>query len=260
MKKVAIIPGHGGFDSGAYNFNTKTRECDGNLSIALKLDYLLKYNGFQTVLSRITDVACGGAKISTQDVTNQINFANKSGADIAIAIHFNSSTNKTATGTEVLYTNYPTRDENEIRLAKLLLEELVNTTKLPNRGLKETPSGVGVIKKVKIPCVLSECAFVSNDKESIWCSDEQHNWQLAIAHAKAICRYYSITFKNPLLEVFLEMFKDVEKDRWSAKSIERLNKLGLIGGYPDGTFKPTKALTREEFAYVIDQLLKILGK
>jgi len=66
--------------------------------------------------------------------------------------------------------------------------------------------------------------------------------------------------KDLISEVVLEMFKDVEKDRWSAKSIERLNKLGLIGGYPDGTFKPTKALTREEFAYVIDQLLKMLGK
>ena len=66
--------------------------------------------------------------------------------------------------------------------------------------------------------------------------------------------------KDLISEVFLEMFKDVEKNRWSAKSIERLNKLGLIGGYPDGTFKPTQALTREEFVYVIDQLLKMLGK
>lgn len=188
--KVSIIPGHGGFDPGAANSNTKTRECDGNLSVGLKLKQLLEFNGFDAVISRTADIACGGAKTVSQDITNQINFANKSGADIAIAIHFNSSANKTATGTEVLYTNYPTRDENEIRLAKLLLEELVNTTKLRNRGLKETPSGVGVIKKVKIPCVLSECAFVSNDKESIWCSDEQHNWQLARAHARAICRYF----------------------------------------------------------------------
>lgn len=259
MLKIAIIPGHGGFDSGAYNPNTKTRECDGNLSVALKLDYLLKYNGFQTALSRTTDIACGGAKTVSQDVTNQINFANNSGANIAIAIHFNSSTNKTATGTEVLYTNYPTRNENEIRLAKLLLEELVNVTKLSNRGLKETPSGVGVIKKVKIPCVLSECAFISNDKESIWCSDEDHNWQLAIAHAKAVCRFYNNEFKNPLKEM-MDLFKDVEKGRWSEKSIERLVELGILSGYKDNTFKPAQSLTREEFAVALDRVLKLLGK
>lgn len=260
MYEVDIIPGHGGFDPGAYNSRTKVRECDGTLSVALKLAYLLKGNNIIPNLSRTTDVACGGARTVGADVTNQINFANNSNAQIAIAIHFNSSTNNTATGTEVLYTSYPAKNDNEIWLANLLLEELVNTIKLPNRGLKEIPSGVGVIKKVHKPCVLSECVFISNDKESIWCSDEQHNWLLAIAHARAICRYFGITFINPLIKEMLNMFNDVPKDRWSASAIEKLYNLKIISGDGSGNYRPTDFITREEVAAVIARVLNYLGK
>lgn len=61
-------------------------------------------------------------------------------------------------------------------------------------------------------------------------------------------------------EEMLEMFKDVEKCRWSAKSIERLVNLEILSGYSDNTFRPTQSLTREEFASVIDKVLKLLGK
>ncbi len=51
------------------------------------------------------------------------------------------------------------------------------------------------------------------------------------------------------------MFKDVEPRRWSAVDIERVSKAGLMTGYADGTFKPGKAVTREEMASVISRLL-----
>jgi len=187
--KVAILPGHGGFDSGAVNPRNKVRECDGTLGVALKLGELLKFNDFEVIYSRTTDIACGGAKTSTQDVTNQVSFVNNSGANIAIAIHYNGSTSASAHGIEVLYSNLMYPNPNEAKLAKLLLNELVLTTGLTNRGLK-TPNNISIIKKSKIPCVLSECAFVTNDKESIWCSDENHQWKLAQAHAKSICKYF----------------------------------------------------------------------
>lgn len=193
--KVAIIPGHGGFDPGAVNNVNGVRECDGNLAVALKLAALLKSNGIDYVLSRTTDIACGGAKTSSQDVTNQIAFVNGSGADIAVAIHFNSSVAKSATGTEVLYCDLMYPNPNEARLANLLLAELAAATGLPSRGLK-APDNISIIKKSKIPCVLSECAFVSNDAESVWCSDPAHQQRLAVAHAKAICKYFGIIYKE----------------------------------------------------------------
>ena len=44
------------------------------------------------------------------------------------------------------------------------------------------------------------------------------------------------------------MFTDIGKNHWVFKAVERLNKLGIIGGFPDGTFKPEKNLTRAEYA------------
>jgi len=50
-------------------------------------------------------------------------------------------------------------------------------------------------------------------------------------------------------------FVDVEPTRWSAGSIDRVFKAGVMSGYPDGTFKPEAPLTREEAASLADRLL-----
>jgi hypothetical protein len=199
--------------------------------VALKLEELLIFNGIGVSLSRRADIACGGATTNNQDVTNQINFANNSNSDIAIAIHFNSAS-PFAHGTEVLYTNYPSRNEDEIKLAQLLLNELVACNGLTNRGLKETPSGVGVIKKVFKPTVLSECCFISNESEKIWCSDPFHNWLLAEAHAKAVCKFFGIEYKEyPKLENIkigvVDMLLQWQKDLGN-KAIDSLVEKGLL--------------------------------
>lgn len=50
------------------------------------------------------------------------------------------------------------------------------------------------------------------------------------------------------------MFTDVEQSRWSYKDISRLVEAGIMSGYPDGTFKPEKNITREEFASGLSRL------
>jgi N-acetylmuramoyl-L-alanine amidase len=207
------------------------RECDGNLAVGLFLQAILNYNGIASELSRTEDTACGGAEDVTVDVSNQVWFGNNCGADIAVAIHFNSF-NENSTGVEVLYTNYPEKNENEIRLANILLEELVSCTGLYNRGLKETPSGVGVIKKVTIPCVLSESAFVSNPGEAIWCYDDYHQFLIAEAHAKAVCRYFDIKFKEFSYEEMNERRLVMVVEQWmidaGIKAAGELNEKGIL--------------------------------
>lgn len=43
-------------------------------------------------------------------------------------------------------------------------------------------------------------------------------------------------------------FSDVAEDEWFAKQVEVLASLGLVAGYPDGTFDPWAPITRAEFA------------
>ncbi len=46
-------------------------------------------------------------------------------------------------------------------------------------------------------------------------------------------------------------FPDVPEDYWAAKQIYKLVDMGVLKGYPDGTFKPERSVTREEFATMI---------
>lgn len=48
-------------------------------------------------------------------------------------------------------------------------------------------------------------------------------------------------------------FSDVSADRWSNKAISTLASMGILSGYPDGTFKPAAPITRAEFAVAVSQ-------
>jgi hypothetical protein len=49
----------------------------------------------------------------------------------------------------------------------------------------------------------------------------------------------------------LVSFTDLAKDHWAGKPIEYLATLRIMGGYPDRTFRPEKALTRGELAALL---------
>ncbi|MDD5382139.1 MAG: S-layer homology domain-containing protein [Candidatus Margulisbacteria bacterium] len=59
----------------------------------------------------------------------------------------------------------------------------------------------------------------------------------------------------PLAEVArkpeLIKFSDIPEEYWAKGPIQYLATLGVMGGYPDGTFKPDKALTRGELAALL---------
>ena len=49
-------------------------------------------------------------------------------------------------------------------------------------------------------------------------------------------------------------FSDVAADRWSNDAISTLVNAGIFSGYPDGTFNPSAAITRAEFATIVAKL------
>ena len=46
-------------------------------------------------------------------------------------------------------------------------------------------------------------------------------------------------------------FSDVTPDSWAYQSVSQLASAGIINGYPDGTFKGQKEITRFEMAQMI---------
>ncbi|MES2465423.1 MAG: S-layer homology domain-containing protein [Armatimonadota bacterium] len=51
-------------------------------------------------------------------------------------------------------------------------------------------------------------------------------------------------------------FADVPTDHWAYQSVDRLQKDGIVIGYPDGTYGGKRAMTRYEFAVAIARLLE----
>jgi len=54
-------------------------------------------------------------------------------------------------------------------------------------------------------------------------------------------------------------FRDVPDSHWAAKSVYKLVKLGVTQGYPDGTFRGTKTMTRFETASFLSKLADSMG-
>ncbi len=59
---------------------------------------------------------------------------------------------------------------------------------------------------------------------------------------------------------FATTLVDVPSGHWAEDAVQKLIDSGLIEGYPDGTFKGDRSMTRYEYAMVIARLMDILDK
>ena len=68
----------------------------------------------------------------------------------------------------------------------------------------------------------------------------------------AIRLYANLGLQVP--EVFEPAFSDTDR-----LAVTQANKLGIVNGYPDGTFHPDAPLTRQQFFQITNSLLKVCG-
>ena len=54
-------------------------------------------------------------------------------------------------------------------------------------------------------------------------------------------------------------FSDIWDDQWYAKAVAWVSANDVVAGYEDGTFRPTRAVTREEFAQILYNYAKFKG-
>ncbi|MCR4428335.1 MAG: S-layer homology domain-containing protein [Caldiserica bacterium] len=59
-----------------------------------------------------------------------------------------------------------------------------------------------------------------------------------------------LTILNPIPQAPASNFRDLPSDYWAFEVIENLSQLGIVKGYPEGTFRPEARLTRAEFAKI----------
>ena len=126
LRTVVIDAGHGGHDPGAINKNSKLREKDINLDLALRLGELIQKGSpdVKVIYTRKTDKFI--------ELAERGNIANRNHADLFISIHVNSAKSTSASGTETFVMGTDKSSSN-MEVCKrensvILLEEDYSTT------------------------------------------------------------------------------------------------------------------------------------
>ena len=192
LPKVIIDAGHGGFDGGAVAFDG-TNEKDINLKIAKKLETVLKFYGFSTVMTRTSDDAINdsGDGIRSQkksDMYNRLRFMEKNPDAVFVSIHLNKYTTSAASGAQTFYSeNFASSKTLADNIQKSIASLLEPYNK---RVVKKGTSDAFLLYNAKTPAVIVECGFLSNrqDLEQLKSDDFQN--KMAFAIANGIINYY----------------------------------------------------------------------
>lgn len=194
QKTVIVDAGHGGDDGGAIGIDG-TVEKDINLDIALKLDKILKFYGFNVIMTRTQDVmTCDDGldslrKRKISDIHNRFELMRKNPDAIFISVHQNKFEDSSQHGTQVFYSG---NDERSKELAEAIQTSVTLTLQRKNdRVVKKSGSGIYLLYHAKIPAVLVECGFISNSDEVKKLKDESYRMKLAILIADGLLKYIS---------------------------------------------------------------------
>jgi N-acetylmuramoyl-L-alanine amidase len=194
QKTVIVDAGHGGDDGGAIGIDG-TVEKDINLDIALKLEKILKFYGFNVIMTRTQDVmTCDDGldslrKRKISDIHNRFELMRKNPDAIFISVHQNKFEDSSQHGTQVFYSG---NDERSKELAEAIQTSVTLTLQRKNdRVVKKSGSGIYLLYHAKIPAVLVECGFISNSDEVKKLKDESYRMKLAILIADGLLKYIS---------------------------------------------------------------------
>jgi N-acetylmuramoyl-L-alanine amidase len=180
-KKIIIDAGHGGHDAGAIG-PTKLYEKEVTLAVAKYLKTELEKQGAIVKLTRSSDIY-----LTLQE---RVDISNTSDFDAFISIHANSSTSRSAHGTETYFnTQYNFNGPKSTILAKYVQDALIKELKTYNRG--EKTANYYVLKYNNLPSVLVELAFISNPSEESMLRSDLVRRKAAMAIAEGVKNYFN---------------------------------------------------------------------
>ncbi|MDD3905832.1 MAG: N-acetylmuramoyl-L-alanine amidase [Candidatus Omnitrophica bacterium] len=219
IKSIVIDAGHGGKDPGALGRRSRLREKDMTLRAARKLKSLLEDAGIRVIMTRDSDVFI--------PLETRSSIANRSGADLFVSVHINSSRARSMRGFECYYLANTTDDnaraleamensslrldsaalvehsrrldkalwdltltENRIESAELagsICDSIDSGLTMGNRGVRT--ARFYVLKFTHIPAVLVEAGYLSNKYEELKLKDPDFLDRVAESVAQGILRY-----------------------------------------------------------------------
>lgn len=172
FRTVVIDPGHGGHDNGGQW--GKVYEKHLALDTATRLEATLKRMGFQTVMTRRSDYFIS--------LPQRVRTANSYRNAIFVSIHFNYTWKQQVSGLETFYYS----GEGQ-KLARYVQSSLVRRTRTVDRSAKF--ARFYVIRNSKLPAILVEGGFVSNENERNRMKSAWFRESIARGIAEGIQRY-----------------------------------------------------------------------
>lgn len=172
-KIVVLDAGHGGSDSGTCS--GELLEKDICLDVVLRLRTILEDAGVQVYLIREDDRYI--------DHRERILIANEIGATLFLSVHCDWFKDSSLSGTTTLY--YPSRaltagKLTELDYARIIQNELAEALETKDRGIIDR-TDLAVLKNAKMPSVLVELGFLSNETDLMLLSREAFRQKTAEA-------------------------------------------------------------------------------
>jgi N-acetylmuramoyl-L-alanine amidase len=181
FRTILIDPGHGGKDNGGTSgrrMPNALREKDLTLDTARRLQNRLRKAGFRVVMTRNDDRFI--------ELDDRVAMANRQGAgSILVSIHYNATADPGANGAETYFWRADSHG-----LATRIERALA-------AGTGERYGGVirrrlRLTRNPEIPCVLCECAYLTNPEDNRRAAHPAFRERVAIAIADGIKEQYRL--------------------------------------------------------------------
>lgn len=190
---VVIDAGHGGIDGGATSCSG-VLESQFNLEIAARLNDLLRFLGYETIMLRTNDTSLHteGNTIAAQkvsDLKHRVKVVNSTDNAILVSIHQNTFPNSKYSGAQVFYA--PNSDSAS--LATAMQSALIKTLN-PNSNRKSKPSdGIYLMQNIQTTGILIECGFLSNVQEESKLRSVEYQQKLSCVIATTLSDFIANT-------------------------------------------------------------------
>lgn len=194
VRTIVIDPGHGGEDGGTVGFS-RLMEKDINLDIALQLQKLLQISGYRVIMTRTTDISINDDNLDTvrerksSDLHNRLKIVEAQGDCILVSIHQNHFTSSRYSGAQMFYS---TKNSQSKVLAENIKARVIGLLQPENkRETKPTTNSIYLLWNAKVPAVVVECGFLSNESEAAKLNNKLYRQQMAFAIYSGILDYCS---------------------------------------------------------------------
>lgn len=192
--QIIIDAGHGGLDGGAVGINNVV-EKEINLGISLKLADLLRLNGFDVILTRSDDNSIHDPEESSptrqkrSDMYNRRDIMEAHPNAIFISIHQNKFSDPSCKGAQVFYS---INHQDSEALAQTIQDQFREKLQQDNnRQIKIADEGLFLLYNAKIPAVMVECGFLSNQLDCDNLCDTQYQKKVAFVIYLSLIDFYN---------------------------------------------------------------------